>query len=110
MRQTGVDYHFLYFAPGIGARWFFEASRVYWQNYRPLVIYRLNVVAFAPQDARIVITSIARTDTADLVREQIENDFAYVQHDALVYDYIEYVQLTLEARVSQGQPFGRPIE
>ena len=108
--QDLADYHFLYFAPGIGARWFFEACQDYWLRYRPIVIYDLAIVRFADESADIVITTIARTDTAELVRNQIETDFPYAQHDALVYDYIDYVGQTLDARTEQNQPFGRPIE
>jgi hypothetical protein len=102
--------HFLYFAPGIGARWFFTASRLYWQTFRPIVIYDLDVVQYgynAP-DIEVIITSIARTDTAEQVRATIAERYPGADHDELVYDYMEFVALTLDARVEENQPFGRP--
>lgn len=102
--------HFLYFAPGIGARWFFEASRQYWQAFRPIVIYDLELVQYgydAP-DIEVIITSIARSDTAAEIRASIESRYPDAEHDPLVYDYIEFVALTLDARVAENQPYGRP--
>lgn len=107
--STPVPYHFLYFAPGIGARWFFEGAQRYWQTFRPLVTYDLRLVAYVPADQDVVITTIARSDTADLVREEIQTRFPTALHDALVYDFVNYVLLTLEARADQNQPFGRPL-
>ena len=102
--------HFLYFAPGIGARWFFEASRLYWQAFRPIVIYNLDIVQYGydDSDVEVIITSIARSDTASIVRTEIETRYPGAEHDELVYDYIDFVALTLDARVEENQPFGRP--
>lgn len=109
MGDTSAQYHFLYFAPGIGARWFFEGAQRYWTTFRPIVTYDLRLVEYTPTDESVVITSIARTDTADFVRQEIETRFPNVRHDALVYDYVNYVLLTLEARADLNQPFGRPL-
>lgn len=101
--------HFLYFAPGIGARWFLQASRLYWQTFRPIVIHNLDLVQYgydAP-DVEVIITSVSRSDTAEQTRTAIVERFPGAEHDPLVYDYVEFVALTLDARVEENQPFGR---
>ncbi len=109
MGNATPQYHFLYFAPGIGARWFFEGAQRYWRTFKPIVTYDLRLVEYTPSDESVVITTIARTDTADFIRQEIQSRFPSVRHDALVYDYVNYVLLTLEARTDQNQPFGRPL-
>ncbi len=109
MRQT-ADYHFLYFAPGLEAAWFFRGARQYWLFYRPIVLHDLTIVGYVPADFRVVVTSVARSDTAAMVRARLTQDYAGVVHDPLVYDFVEDLQLTLEARVATNQPFGVPLE
>ncbi|NDJ85540.1 MAG: hypothetical protein GYB66_06615 [Chloroflexi bacterium] len=103
-------YHFLYFAPNLSAAWFFQASRRYWEHYRPIVLYNLEIVEYVPTTDRLTITSVARSDTATLVKEDITQRFPNAFHDALVYDYLEDLALTLDVRVELGQPLGVPIE
>lgn len=105
-----MRYHFLYFAPNLSAAWFTKASRLYWQAYRPMVIYDLTFVTYVPLNNQIILTTIARSDTAPLLREQLAQELPYVIHDPLVYDFLEDVQLTLEARVQTNQPFGVPVD
>lgn len=103
-------YHFLYFAPNLSAAWFTQAARLYWQAYRPMVIDDLTFVAYVPLNNQLIVTSIARSDTAFFIREQLAQEFPHVIHDPLVYDFLEDVQLTLEARVQTNQPFGVPVD
>ncbi len=109
-RLQQPDYHFLYFAPSLSAEWFFRAARLYWQTYRPIVLHDLAIVEYAPRQNSVVVTSLARSDTAPLVRAEITQKYPHVVHDPLVYDYLEDAQLTLEARSQLNQPFGVPLE
>ena len=102
--------HFLYFAPNLGAAWFFQAARRYWETYFPIIVHDLTIVAFVPEDYQIIITTIGRSDTATFIREEIEQQYPQAIHDPLVYDYLEDAQLTLDARLEANQPFGVPIE
>ncbi|MCB9438206.1 MAG: hypothetical protein H6673_14615 [Anaerolineales bacterium] len=105
-----MRYHFLYFAPNLSAAWFTQAARRYWQAYRPMVLYDLTFVAYVPLNNQIIITSIARSDSAALIRDQLAQELPHVIHDPLVYDFLDDVQLTLDARVETNQPFGVPVD
>jgi len=67
-------------------------------------------VRYVPSRYVIAITSLARTDTALAVREDIADQFGeLVYHDPLVYDFVDDLRLTLEARASRNEPFGVPL-
>lgn len=115
LRQTPPtrlpDFHFLFLAPGVGPDYFFMAARQFWQTFKTIVIYDLSLVEFVPSQYSIAITTLARSDSAAAVREAIESNFgANVYHDALVYDFLEDMQLTLDARAQRNEPFGVPLE
>lgn len=110
MKATELDFHFLYFAPNLGAEWFFRGARRYWQTYQPIVLHDLTIVGYVPPEKRAVVTTVARADTATMVRNLMMQNYPSVVHDPLVYDYIDDLQLTLEARVATNQPFGVPLE
>ncbi len=105
-----ADFHFLYLAPNLSAAWLFRAARLYWQRYQPIVLHDLLIVDYVPADYHVVVTTIARSDTADMIHNLMEQNYSRAVHDPLVYDYLEDAQLTLEARVATNQPFGVPLE
>jgi hypothetical protein len=109
---TGTaDFHFLFLAPGVSPDYFFVAARRYWQAFKTIVIYDLSLVEFVPSQYQIAITTLARSDSAAAVRDAIQTNFGpNVYHDALVYDFLEDMQLTLEARAQRNEPFGVPLE
>lgn len=105
-----ADFHFLYLAPGLGVEYFFEAARIYWETYKTIVVHDLSLVRLVPRRYTVAITSLARSDTAALVRDEIETTYgARVFHDPLVYDFLEDMQLTLDIRAERNEPFGVPL-
>src|SRR5579859_3345982 len=102
------DYYFLYLAPGMSGDWLFVAARSYWLTFRPNVILTLDIVAFAAPRRRVAITSLARRDTAQMIKADIAKRFPRAFHDPLVYDYLNEMQLTLDGRASLNQRFGKP--
>jgi hypothetical protein len=57
------------------------------------------------------VTSIARSDTAPVIRQQIDSTLGNrIYHDALVYDFLEDLQLTLDVRAERNEPFGVPLD
>jgi hypothetical protein len=115
-QQTGepptqkADFHFLYLAPGVSVDYFFVAARKFWETFKVIVIYDLDVIQYVPRRYSVAITSLARSDTAQLVRDEIENTFGRrVYHDPLVYDFVEDLQLTLDVRAERNEPFGVPL-
>jgi hypothetical protein len=104
------DHHFLYLAPGAGVGYFFVAARRFWEAFSVHVIHDLDVVEQVVEDQLVAVTSLARSDTADMVREIIETRFGNaIYHDLLVYDFMEDVQLTLDIRVDRNEPLGFPL-
>jgi len=107
---TLADFHFLYLAPGLGMEYFFDASRQYWTTFKVIVLHDLDVVRHVPRQYSVAITSLARSDTAQFVRDDIESRFGNrVFHDPLVYDFVEDLQLTLNVRAERNEPFGVPL-
>ena len=100
------DFHFLALAPGLQADWFLIAARRYWQRFRPTVVGDLRLVAVIPPDKRVAITTLARSDTASVLRDQINASFPGVSHDDLVSDSIEDMQAVLDMRAELGRRFG----
>lgn len=106
-----ADFHFLYLAPGVGIEYFFSASKLYWQTFKTVVTFDLSLIDLVPAQYSVAITSLSRSDTAELVRDQIANNIVRnVYHDPLVYDFIEDVQLTLDARADRNEPYGVPLD
>lgn len=106
-----ADFHFLYLAPGVSIDYFFDAARKYWETFKVIVVNELSVIEYVPRRYSVAITSLARTDTAAAVKAQIESTFGErVYHDPLVYDFIEDLQLTLNARAERNEPFGVPLQ
>ena len=62
-QTTRPDYHFLYFAPSLGAEWFFDAARLYWETFQPTVLSDLEFLRFVPEGASVNVTVVARRDT-----------------------------------------------
>lgn len=102
------DYHFLYIGPGMSSDWLFIAARNYWARFKPITIDRLDLVAVVPTRRRIAITTLARRDTAKIVRDDVAKHYPRAFHDPLVYDYLNEMQLTLDGRAALNQRFGVP--
>lgn len=105
---VGFDYHFLYLSPGMNGDWLFIAARTYWLHFQPNVITDLRLATLTPYRRRVAVTSLARRDTAALVRSQMSKLLPRVYHDPLVYDYVNEMQLTLDQRAALNQRFGVP--
>ncbi len=102
------EFHFLYLGPGLSSDWFFIAGRNYWMHFKPIVIDKLDQVALISARRRIAITTLARRDTAKLVRDNVAKHYPKAYHDPLVYDYVGEMQLTLDGRAALNQRFGVP--
>jgi hypothetical protein len=116
LQETGepptqkADFHFLYLAPGVSVDYFFIAARKFWETFKVIVVYDLDVIQYVPRRYTVAITSLARSDTAQQVRDEIESTFGRrVYHDPLVYDFVEDLKLTLDVRAERNEPFGVPL-
>jgi|SRR5579859_2845739 len=98
----------MYIDASLGPDWLFQAARRYWERFRPIVASDLNVIAYAPGGRAVAITTLARRDMAANVAKMVKQRFPAAYHDPLVYDYVEEMQLTLDARADLNQRFGVP--
>ena len=106
-----ADFHFLYIAPGVSVDYFFDGARLFWETFKVIVINDLSLIQHVPNRYSVGITSLSRSDTAAIIREQIDTTFgSRVYHDPLVYDFLEDLQLTLDARAERNEPFGVPLD
>jgi hypothetical protein len=107
--DTLPNYHFLLIAPNLGAEWFFDAARLYWERFRPTVVSDLGLISLIPERYTVAITVIARIDTAS----QWGVSIAQVKPDALfdpvVENAFENLKRILDARAADNQPFGVPL-
>lgn len=108
--MAAPDYHFLYIDPTYNGDWLFNAAHKYWDRFRPIVIYDLELVSYVYPPGRrwIALTSLTRRDLAPALAEKIKTDFPRIIHDPLVYDFVEEMKLTLDGRAYFGQRFGVP--
>jgi len=101
-------FHVLYFGPGLGPEWLFTAARGYVIAFRPIVTETLQTVALVPLRRSLAVTSVMRRDSAKRAKDEIARLFPRAYHDALVYDFPEEVQITLDGRTTSGQRLGLP--
>jgi hypothetical protein len=102
------DYHLLYVDPTLSSDWFYVAAREYWLKFHPIVIANFDLLAYLPNKATIVVTTLARRDFAAKLSNTLQKKFPYVIHDPLVYDYSAEMKLTLDGRARYFQPYGLP--
>jgi hypothetical protein len=107
--DTLVNYHFLLIAPNLGAEWFFDAARVYWERFRPMVVGDLELIRLFPRQYTIAITVIARRDTAAQWGVWVAQAVPDALFDPVVYDTLGEAKAALEQRAGLNQPFGVPL-
>jgi hypothetical protein len=107
--NTLPDYHFLLIAPNLGAEWFFDAARQYWERFRPTVVSDLAFISLIPKEQSTIVTVVARRDTANQWGVQIAQVVPDAFFDPLVRDNFEEAKSILNERASLNQPFGVPL-
>jgi hypothetical protein len=107
--DTLPDYHFLLIAPSLGAEWFFDAARTYWERFRPTAISDLELISLIPQDRTIAITVVARRDTASQWGVSVAQALPDALFDPVVQDSFDDMKRVLDERAALGQPFGVPL-
>jgi hypothetical protein len=106
MAET-YDYHFLLLAPGLQSAWFFQAARQYWQRFQPIVTDNAELLSFIPPDKQVVVTVLARSDTAQFVRDQVQMQRSNARLDVIIADELPLMESILDGRASAGLPFGQ---
>jgi hypothetical protein len=107
--DTLPNYHFLLIAPNLGAEWFFDAARLYWEKFRPTVVNDLEFVKLIPPPLTVVITVLARRDTASQWGVTIAQAVPDALFDPVVQDNFDNAKSALNERASLNQPFGVPL-
>jgi hypothetical protein len=103
------DYHFLLIAPNLGGEWLFDAARVYWDRYRPTIINDFNFVFLIPTDKTIIITVVARRDTASQLGVQLAQQLPNAFFDPVIFDQFDDIRKALNDRAILNTPFGVAI-
>lgn len=107
--DTLPNYHFLLIAPNLGAEWFFDASRAYWERFRPTVVSDLELVRLIPAQYTIAVTVVARRDTASQWGVWVAQAVPNGLFDPLVFDQFAEAREALNQRAQSNQPFGVPL-
>lgn len=102
----GYDYHFMILAPGLQSAWFFQAARQFWQRFQPIVTDNGELLSYLPPDATVAVTLLARPDTVNYLREQIEMQRSNIRLDIVVADELPLMEAILNTRAEVGLPFG----
>ena len=103
------DYHFLLIASNLGAEWFFDAARAYWVRFHPTVISDFSFIPLLPPDNSLIVTVIARRDTAAQLGVELAQASPNAYFDAVVYDLFDDAKKALDDRAGLAQPFGVPL-
>ncbi|MFO7323472.1 MAG: hypothetical protein DIU68_017210 [Chloroflexota bacterium] len=110
MPQTTLpDYHFLYFAPPLGAEWFFDAARRYWERFRPTVLSDLSFLRFIPRGRSVIVTVVTRRDTVEQIGVELAQVRPDAYYDAVVQDLFADMKAVLNQRAERVWPFGVPL-
>ena len=104
------NYHFLLIAPNLGAEWFFDAAREYWVRFRPIVVTDLELIRLIPKGYSIIVSMVARRDTAKQWGVWLGQNVPDALLDSVVYDAFEETRSTLNQRAQTNQPFGVPLK
>ena len=108
-QNTLPDYHFLLIASNLDAEWFFEASRAYWERFRPTVVNDLTLISIIPDNLSIAVTVVARRDRIAEFGVELSKLAPDALFDPVVFDFFEDTQETLDLRAQLNQPFGVPL-
>ena len=103
------DYHFLLIAPNLGAEWLFDAARAYWERFKPIVVSDLELARLVPAENSIIITVVARRDTAAEWGVTVAQNVPHALFDPMIKDSFDEMKLALNDRAADNQPFGVPL-
>jgi hypothetical protein len=107
--DTLPDYHFLLIAPNLGAEWLFDAARAYWERFRPIVASDLELARLLAPMFRVIVTVVARRDTAAAWGQTLADVAPNALFDAVIFDSFDDAKAYLNNRAAQTQPFGIPL-
>lgn len=107
--NTLPDYHFLLISPSLGAEWFFDAARQYWEKFRPTTVNDLELARLIPAGFTIAVTVVARRDTASQLGVSVAQALPDALFDPVVQDTFEDMKRVLNERAANNQPFGIPL-
>lgn len=105
----GYDYHFMILAPGLQSAWFFQAARQYWQRFQPIVTDDLELLTYPDESSIIAVTLLAREDTVNYMRDQIQDRLDEREDallDVVVIDDLPSMESLLNERARDDVPFG----
>lgn len=107
-RQLTVlpDFHFLLVAPELGAEWLFDAARLYWDRFRPIVVSDTRLIVLIPVTRPVGVTVLARRDTISTIGVELAQRAPSAYFDPLRVETIEEARAILNARAESNQPFG----
>lgn len=108
-RDTLPDYHFLLIASNLGAEWLFDAARLYWEAFRPIVIPDYEFLKIFRPEIRLAVTVVARRDIVKHLEDQLTLAAPQALFDPVVYDFFDDTKLALDGRAQLGHPFGVPL-
>jgi hypothetical protein len=82
---------------------------LYWQQFRPTVVSDLGFISLMPKSERIIVTVLARRDTASQWGVQIAQVAPDALFDPIVQDIFDDAKRVLNERAASNQPFGVPL-
>ncbi|MBE2183741.1 MAG: hypothetical protein IAE89_09980 [Anaerolineae bacterium] len=103
------EYHFLRFAPNLGAEYFFDGARNYWNTFKPIVINDVAILRLLPPAVTVSVTVVALRDLAAQIGVELGQIAPFAYYDAVVYDTFESTRAELNRRAQLNQPFGVPM-
>lgn len=103
------NYHFLIFSPSLGAEWFFDAARAYFERFRPIVATDLELARLIPPELTMIVTVVTRRDMASQWGVWTAQTVPEALFDPLVFDSFDEMKAALNQRAQSNQPFGVPL-
>lgn len=108
-QNTLPAYHFLLIDPELGAEWFFDAARLYWETFQPTVVSDLAFVALIRPTFTVTVTVVARRERSTAFGVQLAQIRPDILFDPVAQDDLASMRAELNRRAQTNQPFGMPL-
>jgi hypothetical protein len=100
------DHHFVVFAPGFDANWFFAHGRDYWEKFRPALLDSTDFVSRFPRRRSLGLTLLATPEMGEYTARQIRERWPNVWVDVVLAGDAETLAQVLADRTASGRRFG----
>jgi hypothetical protein len=103
--SAAPQFHVLLLTGNLPQEWLFDAARRYWDQFRPLILPDISLLAMFPDSARLYITVLTTPESAGMARASVRAVLPGSQVNLVLAPSSEVLQEELDHRAKAGTPF-----